>query len=67
MPNLADFLVENHFTIYLLRPVTPRAREWVTTHLPDDAQTWGDAIVVEHRYIADIVNGIVNDGLEVRT
>lgn len=60
-----DFQVENHGTIFLFRPLSDVAREWVSEHLPDDAQTWGDAVVVEHRYIADIVDGAVNDGLEV--
>ena len=60
-----DFSVENHGSIFLLRPITPSAFEWVREHIPDDAQYFGNAVVVEHRYIEDIVDGIQNDGLEV--
>ena len=67
LPNpSADFAVENHGTIFLLRPITPAAFEWVQERLPEDRQEFGDAVVVEHRYIADIVRGILNDGLAVR-
>jgi hypothetical protein len=34
-------------------------------HLPENRTTFGSAVVVEHRYIADIVGGIRADGLEV--
>jgi len=60
-----DFTVENHGSIFLLRPHSDAAREWAKEHLPEDVQTFGHAYVVEHRYIGDIVAGIVNDGLEV--
>lgn len=61
-----DFSVENHGTIYLLRPHTPAAIEWVEQHIPDEHQEFAGAIVVEHRYIADIVLGIQEDGLVVQ-
>jgi hypothetical protein len=35
----------------------------VAEHIPADAQTLGKGIAVEHRYIADIVKGIAEDGL----
>ena len=60
-----DFSVENHFTIFLLRPLTPAAESWIDEHIPEDAQHFGNAVVVEHRYISDIVEGICNDGLAV--
>jgi hypothetical protein len=60
-----DFCVENHFSIFLLRPLTPAAESWIDEHIPDDAQHFGTAVVVEHRFIAEIVRGIQNDGLAV--
>jgi hypothetical protein len=63
--NNGDFEVQNEGTIYLLRPLTPAARAWVAVHISDDAQYFGDAVVVEHRYIRDIVAGIIADGLRV--
>ena len=34
-------------------------------NLPEDAQTLGKAVAVEHRYIGDIVAGMKADGLVV--
>jgi hypothetical protein len=61
-----DCFVENHGSIFLLRPVTPAGFAWVSEHIPEDAQFFGEAVCVEHRYIADIVEGIRDSGLEVR-
>lgn len=61
-----DFTVENHGTIFLLQPLTPAANSWVDEHLPEDRMTFGGATVVEHRYIHDIVTGIISDGLSVQ-
>ena len=62
----ADFSVQNEGTIFLLIPHTDIANTWIEEHIPEDAQRFGGGIVVEPRYILDIVNGIKNDGLEVR-
>ncbi len=62
-----DFSVENHGSIFLLRPHSDAAREWVEEHIGSDNgfQPYWPTVVVEHRYIADIVQGIQNDGLAV--
>jgi hypothetical protein len=63
-----DFLVENHGSIFLLKPQTPSARSWLEEHIGQDngyQPYWPSSVVVEHRYIADIVAGIQSDGLEV--
>jgi hypothetical protein len=52
-------------TIFLLQPLTPAANSWVDEHLPQDHLTFAGAVVVEHRYIADIVRGATADGLRV--
>ena len=64
-PQIPDFFVENHGSIFLLRPVTPAAFAWVSEHIPEEAQFFGEAVCVEHRYIAEIVEGIRESGLEV--
>jgi hypothetical protein len=62
-----DFVVENHGTIFLLKPVTPPAISWIEEHIGQDNgyQPYFPTVVVEHRYIADIVAGIQNDELAV--
>lgn len=61
-----DLLVHGHGSIYLLRPTSRRGRRWIDEHLSDDRQEWAGAIVVEHRYVADIVAGARKAGLGVR-
>jgi hypothetical protein len=64
-PEVIDFEVQNHGSIFLLCPLTESAIEWVDEHLPEDAFTFGRGICVEHRFISDIVRGIQGDGLVV--
>ena len=61
-----DFSVSNHGSIFLLQPLTFAGRAWVEEHVDPDHQQWAGGVVVEHRYIGDIVAGIINDGLGVR-
>lgn len=62
---MRDFTVTNQGTVFTLTPNTATAHGWALDHLPDDAPMLGHTYVVEHRYIGDIVQGIVNDGLTV--
>jgi hypothetical protein len=52
-------------TVYLLTPCSKSACAWFAEHIPDDAFWFGSAIVVEHRFIADLVAGVERDGLVV--
>lgn len=61
-----DVRVENHGSIILVNPLTGPAIDWVADNLPDDVQMFGNAIVVEPRYVGAIIDGMINDGLEVR-
>lgn len=67
--NPPDFVVENHGSIFLLKPLTPSATSWVEEHIGqgNGYQPYFPTVVVEHRYIADIVAGIQNDGLAVQS
>jgi hypothetical protein len=61
-----DLLVHGAGSIYLLRAISRRGQGWVAEHISPDHREWAGAVVVEHRYIGDIVRGAVADGLEVR-
>jgi hypothetical protein len=61
-----DFRCENHGSIFLLCPLSRPARSWIEENLPSDAQWFGNGVVVEHRYIWAILEGIQNDGLAVQ-
>ena len=58
-----DFQVRDEGTLVLLWLISDQAEAWGKEHLPEDAMTWGSAIVIEHRYASDIVAGLAADGL----
>jgi len=62
---VVDIRVENHGTIFILRPYTPVGADWLEEHLDPVAYQFSDAPVVEHRYVADIVAGAREAGLVV--
>lgn len=58
-----DFVVGGGGSVYTLVPLNQRAQEWLDAHV--DAESWqflGRALVVEHRFIGDIVVAASNDG-----
>ena len=61
-----DFCVLVQGTIGLVRPLTRGASEWISEHVPHQSQWFGPALVLEQRYIAELVNRMVEDGLQVR-
>jgi hypothetical protein len=52
-------------TLTLVRPLTRRANEWISRHVQDDFQWFGPALVIEHEYVAKLLNGMIEDGLHV--
>ena len=63
-----DFVVENHGSIFLLKPLTPSATSWLEEHIGQDNgfQPYWPTCVIEHRYIWPILEGIQDDGLAVQ-
>lgn len=64
-PRYPDLEVRNEGTLFLVDPRTDRGARWIGEHVADDATFWGQSLVVEHRYIADLVSGAQADGLRV--
>ena len=66
---LPDFVVQNHGSILLLIPRTISAKTWVEQNIGKDNgyQPYWPTVVIEHRYVADIVAGIEGDGLAVQS
>ena len=62
----SDFSVSNlHGSICILTPLSDAASEWLDENLDPDHQTWGRGVVVEPRYLEDLVAGIAGDGLTI--
>ena len=61
-----DFLIRDEGTIYLLYTQSAQADSWINQHFSEDATWFGSALVIGHRYVEDILRGIVAEGLGVR-
>jgi hypothetical protein len=62
---MSDLTFENHATIVLMRPNTDRGDAWIDEHITEDRMEWNGAVVIEHRYVEDILVGAMDDGLQV--
>ena len=62
-----DFTINNQDTLVLLTPESEQAKSWVDENIGQDNgfQPYWPTIVVEHRYINDIVKGLKMAGLTV--
>jgi hypothetical protein len=64
---LPDISVENHGSIFLLRPTSSVGQAWLQENvIGEETQIFGDAVVCEPRYVMDIVLGARGDGVVVR-
>jgi hypothetical protein len=65
-----DFAIDLHGSIAMLWPQNEAGLDWIRENICDDHIRWGGgeyaAVVIEHRYIGDIVNGIHDDGLTIK-
>jgi hypothetical protein len=52
-------------TLTLVRPITQRASEWIGRHVQDNSQWFGPALVIEHHNLANLLPGMIEDGLHV--
>jgi hypothetical protein len=59
-----DIEVDAHGSIFTLLPLTAGGIAWCEEHIAH-AMRWGFAYAVDHRYVQDIVDGMMADGLEV--
>lgn len=57
-----DVKVQYEGKICLFHLLTQEAKDWVAEHVSDEAQFFGDALVVEDRYVGTLAAGMVNDG-----
>lgn len=60
---MADYTIENHGSLFLVRPHSIDAKAWLVEHT--DGQWFGGALAVEPRYIAGLAEGLIGDGFSV--
>jgi hypothetical protein len=62
-----DLVFENHFSLFLIRPVSPIGKTWLDENVGDEnTLTFGGAVVCEPRYTEAIWRGAKAAGLDVR-
>jgi hypothetical protein len=62
---MPDFRLLNAGTIAVLTPCSTAAEDWVDEYIDPDHQEWAGGVVIEHRFVLDILNGIDGVGLTV--
>jgi hypothetical protein len=60
---LADVFVRYEGTIFLFEPLTVAAKQWIDENVQPNAQWFGNALVVEHRYAAGLAAAMREAGL----
>jgi len=62
-----DLIFENHFSLFLIRPISPAGQIWLDENVGDEnTLTFGGAVVCEPRYVEAIVLGAQREGLAVQ-
>ena len=62
-----DITIVNHGTLAMVHALTKRAKFWLQDNVGTESWQWfGNAVAVEPRYVGDLVDGMVESGLEVR-
>ena len=60
-----DVMLSNHGSICTARPLTPAAEEWIAENVGSEAFWFGGALCIKHRYVDNIIDGMLNAGLEI--
>lgn len=61
----ADAEIRIEETVALVEPLSHRATLWLKEHVAPDAQWWGNALVVEPRYVKQLARAMRDDGLRI--
>ena len=64
---VVDVDVLDEGSVVLLRPLTPKAVEWIDKHIgPDNGyQPQYPTVLCEHRFADDVIQGMLDTGLAV--
>jgi len=63
-----DFRVTNHGSVVLITPLTDQGTSWLNENVQTESWQWfGNSLSCEPRYVEDLLNGAINDGLLAET
>jgi hypothetical protein len=60
-----DFRYENHGSVDLIVPLTEAGRDALMARAPEDAQWWGDGLMVEPHFVGAIIEDLDDDGFVI--
>ena len=53
-------------SVFSICPISEGAKDWIDANVQSEPYQWlGNSLVVEHRYIADLVAGMIEAGFIV--
>jgi len=62
---MADFIIADHGSIVLVTPTNDEAKGWLKHHVDtEETQYFGGALVVEPRYLGDLIDGFHQWGFD---
>ena len=64
---MPDFEIEDHFSVFLVRPLSDEAREYVQEYVYVEGWQWeNDSFACDRRVLDDLLDGIEGYGFEVK-
>jgi hypothetical protein len=60
-----DIEITNHGSLFLFQPLNDEVKSWLNENVSADSQWFGGALVVEHRYAANLAEGLQDAGFNV--
>jgi len=52
-------------SVYLFTPLTTECGDWLRENVSKDALYLGHSLAVEHRYVEELVEALIQDGFEL--
>ena len=66
LPEGPDIIIRDEGSIFMVRPVSDAGKQWIDDNVPTEPWQWvEEAFSVGHRYITDIIDGMLADGIVV--
>jgi len=60
-----DIVISDQGSIILVMPRTEAAKEWLKENVASEAMWYGPSLVVEHRFISYLIEGMMAEGLRI--
>jgi len=61
-----DVLIRCDGTVWTFNPISERAKQWFDENVQSESWQWlGSSLVVDHRWAADLIRGIIDARLKI--